>query len=182
MQRLFALVLALCLWLGFAPTASADVSNLVPCGDVPAFHQRLENSVRNQEARLKKYDANSDSAAIIRGRINQTKERFAGYEGMLCGPEGLPHLITDGRVNHWGEFQFPGLLFLYIAGFIGWSGRSYIRTVKNSDKPEYNEIQINVPLAIQCLIGGLLWPLAAVKELLSGELVEKEENIPVSPR
>jgi photosystem I subunit 3 len=182
MQRLFALVLIVCLWLGMAPPASADVAGLVPCGETPAFQQRLNNSVRGQEARLQKYDSNSDSAAMIKGRIERTRERFARYEGMLCGPEGLPRLITDGRPSHWSDFQYPGLLFLYLAGWLGWAGRSYIRAVKKSEYPEYSEIQINVPLAIQCFIGALLWPLAAVKEFLSGELIEKEENIPVSPR
>lgn len=182
MQRLFALMLAICLWLGFAPSASADVAGLVPCSDSPAFNERLNVAVKGQQERLKKYDAKSDSAAIIQGRIERTKARFAGYEKLLCGPEGLPHLVTDGRPAHFGEFQIPGLLFLYLAGWLGWAGRSYIQAVKKSDQPEQKEIHIDLPLAIQSFVGALFWPLAAAKEILSGEIQQDDTKIPVSPR
>lgn len=182
MRQLFALMLVFCLWLGFVPSASADVSGLVPCKEVPAFTQRLNNSVNGQQARLKKYDANSASAAIIKGRIDQTKKRFASYEAMLCGPEGLPRLIVDGRLSHAGDFIIPGLIFLYLAGWLGWSGRTYQIATKKGDSPELKEIQIDVPLAIQSFLTSLTWPLLAAKEILSGEIQEADNKIPVSPR
>lgn len=160
MQRLFALVLVLFLWAGFAPPASADVAGLTPCADTPAFQQRASNA-----------------------KTEQAKNRFAFYgDNLLCGPEGLPHLVVDGRLNHAGEFLIPSILFLYIAGLIGWSGRSYLISVRNEKEPEMNEIVIDVPRAIGIILSSLLWPLAAIKELLSGELVAKEEEIPISPR
>ncbi|HEY9748270.1 MAG TPA: Photosystem I reaction center subunit III [Allocoleopsis sp.] len=182
MPRLFALALIVCLWLGFTPAASADVSGLTPCRDTPAFNQRLSNSVRGQEARLQKYDANSSSAAIIHHRIDQTKDRFARYGDALCGPEGLPHLIVDGRLDHAGEFLIPSALFLLIAGWIGWVGRAYLQSVKKTDSPEMKEIIIDVPRAIGFMLTGFTWPLAALKEFTTGELTAKEEEIPVSPR
>jgi photosystem I subunit III len=182
MQRLFALALIVCLWLGFTPAASADVSGLTPCRETPAFTQRLNNLVRGQEARLQKYDANSDGAAIIKTRIDQAKNRFDRYGDALCGPEGLPHLIVDGRLDHAGDFLIPGVLFLFIAGWIGWVGRSYIQWAKKTDSPEQNEIIIDVPRAISFMLTGFTWPLAALKELTTGELTAKEEEIPVSPR
>jgi photosystem I subunit III len=160
MQRLFALVLVLFLWAGFAPPASADVSGLTPCADTPAFQQRASNA-----------------------KTEQAKKRFDFYgDNLLCGSEGLPHLVVDGRLNHAGEFLIPSILFLYIAGLIGWSGRSYIISVRNEKEPEMNEIVIDVPRALAIIASSLLWPLAAIKELLSGELVAKEEEIPISPR
>ncbi|MBD1871059.1 Photosystem I reaction center subunit III [Oculatella sp. FACHB-28] len=160
MQRLFALVLVLFLWAGFAPPASADVSGLTPCADTPAFQQRASNA-----------------------KTEQAKKRFDFYgDNLLCGPEGLPHLVVDGRLNHAGEFLIPGILFLYIAGLIGWSGRSYLISVRGEKDPEMNEVVIDVPRAIGIILSSLLWPLAAIKELLSGELVAKEEEIPISPR
>lgn len=160
MQRLFALVLVLFLWAGFAPPASADVAGLTPCADTPAFQQRASNA-----------------------KTEQAKNRFDFYgDNLLCGPEGLPHLVVDGRLNHAGEFLIPSILFLYIAGLIGWSGRSYIISVRREKEPEMNEIIIDVPRAIGIILSSLLWPLAAIKELLSGELVAKEEEIPISPR
>jgi photosystem I subunit 3 len=44
------------------------------------------------------------------------------------------------------------------------------------------EIMIDVPRALPIMLSGFTWPLAAIREILSGELVAKEEEIPVSPR
>jgi photosystem I subunit 3 len=160
MRRLFALALILFLWIGFVPSASAnDVSGLQRCADVPAFQQRANNA-----------------------RTPAAHDRFERYSNLLCGPEGLPHLVTDGRLSHAGEFTIPGLIFLYIAGLIGWSGRTYIIWARNQKEPELNEIVINVPKAVSIVLSSLLWPLLAVKEILSGELTAQETEIPVSPR
>jgi photosystem I subunit 3 len=157
MQRLFALVLVLFLGLGFANPQPAHAYNLTRCGDNPVFVQRMK-------------DSTSASA----------QRRFELYSDLLCGKDdGLPHLITDGNLAHAGEFTIPGILFLLITGWIGWAGRSYLQAVKKTGKPEENEIIINVPLAISCMLGAALWPLLAVKELLSGELTERDGNVPV---
>jgi photosystem I subunit 3 len=103
--------------------------------------------------------------------------------GLLCGADdGLPRLIVDGRLNHLGEFTIPGLLFLYLAGWLGWAGRNYLNKVRYSSNPEYREIMIDVPLAIQCFASALLWPAQAVKEILTGEIQEDDDKVPVSPR
>lgn len=51
--------------------------------------------------------------------------RFENYgkQGQLCGSDGLPHLIVSGDWRHGGEFITPGILFLYISG---WIGRSWL--------------------------------------------------------
>ncbi len=161
MRRLFALALVLCLFFGFAPSASADVAGLTPCGDSPAFLQRAEKA-----------------------RTPQAKARFQFYadSNVLCGSEGLPHLVVDGSLDHAGEFLIPSILFLYIAGWIGWVGRTYLIAVRKEKDTEMQEIIIDVPRALGIMLTGFTWPLAAVKELLSGELTAKEEEIPVSPR
>ena len=66
---------------------------------------------------------------------------------------------------------FQVLCSLYITGWIGWSGRSYLQFAKKTDKPNENEIIINVPVAIGMMSASFLWPLAAWKELVSGELL-----------
>ena len=33
---------------------------------------------------------------------------------LLCGTDGLPHLIADGRWSHSAEFITPGFIFIYI--------------------------------------------------------------------
>lgn len=166
MRRLFALVLVLGVWLTFMPSAHAQQANLVRCSDSPAFIQRA------QAARNTTPDPQSG------------EKRFERYAQAMCGPEGLPHLIVDGRLDRAGDFIIPSILFLYIAGWIGWVGRSYLIATKQkyANETEIKEVVIDVPLALSLMLSGFTWPLAAVKELLSGELTAKDEEIPISPR
>lgn len=161
MRRLFALLLLVFLWFNFAPAASADVAGLTPCGESKAFLQRAANA-----------------------KTPQAKARFENYANsqVLCGPEGLPHLVVDGRLSHAGEFLIPSILFLYIAGWIGWVGRSYLIAVRGGKDAEMKEIIIDVPLAIKCMLTGFAWPLAALQEFTTGKLTVADSKIPVSPR
>ncbi|KAL8268623.1 hypothetical protein R6Q59_002421, partial [Mikania micrantha] len=84
-----------------------------------------------------------------------------GKQGLLCGSDGLPHLIVSGDQRHWGEFITPGILFLYIAGWIGWVGRSYLIAIRDDKKPTQKEIIIDVPLASRLVFRGFSWPVAA---------------------
>jgi photosystem I subunit 3 len=164
MTRLFALLLAMTLWFNFAPPAQALGANLVPCKDSPAF-QELALNARNTTA-----DPESG------------KKRFERYSQALCGPEGYPHLIVDGSLSHAGDFLIPSILFLYIAGWIGWVGRAYLQAIKNGANAEQKEIQIDFSIALPIITSGFAWPAAAIKELLSGELTAKDSEITVSPR
>jgi photosystem I subunit III len=165
MQKLLALVFAFCLWFNFtAPASASEVAGLVVCSESPAFQQRAA-SARNTTD-----DPESG------------KKRFARYSQALCGPEGLPHLIVDGRLDRAGDFLIPGVLFLYIAGWIGWVGRAYIIAIKKGTNPEEKEIIIDLSLAISCMLGGFAWPAAALGEFTSGKLVAKDNEITVSPR
>lgn len=165
MRKLLALILAIGLWFNFAPAASADeVAGLVPCRESPAFQQRAKQ------------------ARPTVGDPSSAPNRMDRYANKLCGPDGLPRLIVDGRLSHADEFLIPGLIFLYIAGWIGWVGRAYLISVRKEKDSEQKEIFIDLPRALPIMLSGFTWPLAAVKELLSGELVAKETEIPVSPR
>ncbi|MFS8020778.1 putative photosystem I PsaF, reaction centre subunit III [Helianthus anomalus] len=95
-----------------------------------------------------------------------------GKQGLLCGSDGLPHLIVSGDQRHWGEFITPGILFLYIAGWIGWVGRSYLIAIRDEKKPTQKEIIIDVPLASRLVFRGFSWPVAAYREFLNGELID----------
>jgi len=160
MGRLLALILAVCLWIGFAAPASADFyANLTPCSENPGF--------------LAKAQAAS---------TDQAKARFERYSQALCGDDGLPHLIADGNIAHAGDFVIPGVMFLYIAGCIGWAGRIYLQAAKKGSNPEEKEIIIDVPVAVQSFLGAALWPLLALKEFTSGELLAKDNEVTVSPR
>lgn len=166
MRRLLALFFAVTLWFSCAAAASADdVAGLVPCKDSPAFQQRA-----------------ADAKNTV-GDPTSGEKRFQYYaDNFVCGAEGLPRIIADGSLEHADEFIIPGLLFLYIAGWIGWVGRAYLISVRKEANPEMKEIVIDVPRALKFMLTGFTWPLAAIKEFLSGELTAKEEEIPVSPR
>ncbi|MCC3408651.1 MAG: Photosystem I reaction center subunit III [Microcoleus sp. PH2017_10_PVI_O_A] len=162
MRRLFAAILVVSLWFSSATVASAY--NLVPCKDSPEFKELAKNA----------RSTNGDPASA--------KARFERYSQAMCGPEGYPHLIVDGSLDKAGDFLIPSVLFLYIAGWIGWVGRSYLQVTKKSATPEEKEIIIDVPLAIKCMLSGVLWPLAALTSITSGEMFAKDDEITVSPR
>jgi photosystem I subunit III len=192
MQRFFSLLLVFGLWMGIsfsaAPAAWADLSfdTLTPCGQNPAFRQQIQSQVDGYEARIAKFAPGSAPVLYLESKIKAANERYEKYANstLICGEDGLPHLITDGRLNHAGEFIIPGLAFLYIAGWIGWVGRAYVIAVRGLgyDKATSKEIIIDVPLAIKCMLSGFLWPLAAIKEFISGELVAPNSELTVSPR
>lgn len=171
--------------LFFCPLLSyADISGLQPCKDSPAFTKRLNNSVKKLEGRLSKYEPSTPPFLAIQKQIDKTKSRFDKYgrAGLLCGTDGLPHLVADGRWNHAGEFVFPGLLFIYITGWIGWVGRGYLQSVANTKKPIEKEIILDVPLALKFSASGFTWPLAVWQEFTSGKLLADNNDITVSPR
>ena len=78
--------------------------------------------------------------------------------------------------------QIPTVGFLYIAGYIGYVGRDYIKEVKKEKKPTQKEIIIDVPFAIKLAFQGVGWPFRAIQELRAGTLTEDDSKITVSPR
>jgi len=162
----------------------ADVAGLTPCNESAVFAKRLDASVRKLEGRVKKYEAGSPPALALEQQIERTKQRFDRYSksGLLCGNDGLPHLITDGRWSHSIEFVIPGIMFLYITGWIGWVGRKYIRTISNDVNATEKEIIIDVPLALKIMSTGFMWPVSACQEYVSGTLLADASDVTVSPR
>jgi|TARA_E500000178_G_C16987707_1_gene739167 photosystem I subunit 3 len=157
---------------------------LKKCSDSPNYIKRSNASVKKLEVRLKKYKAGSPPALAIEDQIVQTKNRFKKYadQGLVCGNDGLPHLIIAGDSKHFGEFIEPGLLFLYITGWIGYAGRNYLKTVSVLPDSAEKEIIIDVPLALKIMFSSYIWPINAWKEFKNGTFVAKTENITVSPR
>ncbi|KAI8535322.1 hypothetical protein RHMOL_Rhmol10G0165000 [Rhododendron molle] len=156
------------------PPALADISGLTPCKESKQFAKREKQQLKKLESSLKLYAPDSAPALAIKATMEKTKKRFDNYgkQGLLCGSDGLPHLIVSGDQRHWGEFITPGILFLYIAGWIGWVGRSYLIAIRDDKKPTQKEIIIDVPLASSLVFRGFSWPVAAYRELLNGELID----------
>ena len=185
MKRFNFLSFFFLLALAFMPNqAVADIGGLTKCSESPAFTKRLNTGVKKLEQRLTKYEADSPPALALEQQIERTKARFDKYgrSDLLCGTDGLPHLIADGRWSHAAEFIVPGVGFIYISGWIGWVGRKYVRAVSTTKNPAESEIIINVPLAIKIMTTGFNWPISAWQELISGDLIAPKDEITVSPR
>lgn len=109
--------------------------------------------------------------------MERTNKRFDNYanSGLLCGTDGLPHLIADPglavKYGHAGDVFIPTFGFLYFAGLLGHAGRIYLHAIKG-DKNQ--EIIINVPLAFSSFGKAFGWPMMVLGELKNGTLTEKE--------
>ena len=162
----------------------ADIGGLTKCSESPAFEKRLKASVKKLEQRISKYEADSPPALALQQQVERTQARFDKYSRseLLCGTDGLPHLIADGRWSHAAEFIMPGFGFIYISGWIGWVGRKYVRAVSTTKNPTESEIIINVPLALKIMTTGYIWPISAWQEFISNDLVAYDNEITVSPR
>jgi len=158
MKKILALILTVTILFAAAPTASAE-GILVKCKDSPAFLERVANYPDNYFF----------------------KEPDLAYSEYLpCGEDGLPHLVISFRNTL--DIAIAFSIFFYITGFVGWSGRSYLQLANQQKSPEQLEIFINLPLAIQSIFKGLVWPVLAIQELASGDLTAKDNEISVSPR
>ena len=185
MKRFNLIALLFAILVAFTPDqALADIGGLTKCSESPAFQKRLQRSVKKLEQRMLSYEADSPPALALKQQIERTNARFEKYSrsDLLCGTDGLPHLVADGRWSHAGEIIIPGLGFIYISGWIGWVGRKYVRAVSTTKNPAESEIIINVPLALKIMTTGYIWPISAWQELISGELVAPDNEVTVSPR
>ena len=164
--------------------AHAEFNNLTPCKDSPAFKKRLNAEVKKLENRLKFYTPESKEAKFLISEVEHTKSRFERYgnSSLLCGKEGLPRIIATGQWDHANEFVIPGILFLYITGWIGWVGRKYVQYAATTDNAFESEIIINVPVALAIMTSGYLWPVEAWKQFTSGDLLASDDDVTVSPR
>ncbi len=165
MKRLLAFILLVTVWFNFAPAAKADhLAHLTLCRDTPAFQEKS-----------KMYRNTTDDPRSGQNRAER-------YASALCGEDGYPHLIVDGRLSHMGDFLIPSILFLYITGWIGWAGRAYLIAIKDDKDAEMKEVVLDIPLAVSKMVAAVAWPLLALKEFTSGQLVVKNSEVPTSPR
>ena len=185
MKRVNLLTLLFAVLIALTPNqALAEIGGLTKCSESAEFTKRLNASVKKLEQRASQYEADSPPALALKQQVERTQARFDKYSRseLLCGADGLPHLVADGRWSHAAEFILPGFGFIYISGWIGWVGRKYLRAVSTSANPSESEIIINVPLALKIMTTGYIWPISAWQELISNDLVAVSEEITVSPR
>ena len=178
MKFFFSIITSVFLFLGITPIALAangpvlnadrasteyTASALTTCSENPKFIERASSASSQKDI-----------------------ARFERYGKAACGDDGLPHLIIGPPLEPWGallnrghegDLLIPGVLFIYIAGIIGWSGREYLIESKKTKNPADLEIIIDLDLARKCLIKGAQWPLLANKQGRNGDLREKDNNI-----
>jgi photosystem I subunit 3 len=160
------------------------LGSAAPCKEVPAFQDKKRDALQAVDEQIAKATIPVvPTFTIIPGitgsqslkqeweaKKASLQDKFARYEkpGVLCGvDDGNPRLIADGRLDHAGDFIIPSILFLYVAGALGWAGRDYLGKAKGDANLE---ILIDIPMALQSLLAGLLWPLQAIPQLISGSI------------
>ena len=181
MKFFFSFITSVLLIIGLAPSAFA-----------------AKGAVLNADRASTEYTASalqkcSENAKFMeRASAAKTQKditRFNRYGKALCGDDGLPHLIIGPPLEpfgallnrgHEGDLLIPGVLFIYIAGIIGWSGREYLIESKKTKDPADMEIIIDLKLARRCLVKGAQWPLLANRQGRNGDLREKDKNITVN--
>ena len=99
-------------------------------------------------------------------------------EGLRAFP--VYNELAGGKWDSVWELTIPALMFIYIAGCIGWAGRKYLIAVRDRKDAAMAEIIIDVKLAIRCILTSAIWPVEAHYEATNGRLTVT--NVTVSPR
>ena len=118
------------------------------------------------------------STAPVLGMIWITITSVMILEGLRAFP--VYNELAGGKWDSVWELTIPAMMFIYIAGCIGWAGRKYLITVRDRKNAAMSEIILDVRLAIRCILTSAIWPIEAHFEARSGNLTES--NVTVSPR
>ena len=118
------------------------------------------------------------SSAPVLGMIWITLTSVMILEGLRAFP--VYNELANGKWDSVWELTIPALMFIYIAGCIGWAGRTYLIKVRDRKDAAMAEIILDIRLAIRCILTSAIWPLEAHFEARSGELLEP--NVTISPR
>ena len=118
------------------------------------------------------------SSAPVLGMIWITLTSVMILEGLRAFP--VYNELANGKWDSVWELAIPALMFIYIAGCIGWAGRTYLIKVRDRKDAAMAEIILDVRLAIRCILTSAIWPVEAHFEARNGKLLES--NVTVSPR
>nr|AEJ72984.1 photosystem I subunit III [Karlodinium veneficum] len=178
-------------WSTGSDELSLQNSILLPCNILEGFiKKRIENFfdlIKNTRLSYSPFDlwsnvkisfSTKDFFNIEESQWNQIEESYANYidNGILCEKmDGLPRI----EITSLEEFIFPSIYFIYIAGCIGWAGRSYLNeiswgTIENRIEAEYI---INIPLATRVMFNSLWWLVLFLNELIFGKLISLDMSL-----
>jgi len=160
---------------GFPDKNGKFVAGLELCKDSKKFHKKIKEYIGKLEKRQKN---NLTPGGVVYKWFDMYKEmarkREVAYGERFCGKlDGLPRVIPMFTTNR-GSILYPTIMFLYTAGWIGWAGRSYLQRTQSSEK----ELQIDVPLALQCMASGFSWPVSAWQEITTGKMAVPDSELP----
>ena len=118
------------------------------------------------------------SSAPVLGMVWVTITSIMILEGLRAFP--VYNELANGKWDSVWELTVPAMMFIYIAGCIGWAGRKYLIIVRERKDAAMAEIILDVKLAIRCILTSAVWPVEAHYEATSGRLTVT--NVTVSPR
>jgi len=149
------------------------------CKDNKKFKKSQKNEVLKYERLQKKYKNNPFTVQRLDKMIADAKRRNEAYGDLLCGKrDGNPRTIANGEINVRRSVVLPGFAFLYIAGWIGWTGREYLLRTRSKEK----ELYIDLPLFAQCSASGFAWPVRSWIDIVNGKFTVPDEDLHYSGR
>lgn len=160
---------------GNFPAASWD-GYAVQCKDSKKYHKRAKERITKIEQRMAKIAP----GGLVYTWFEDLKQRAIKMETnwgeRWCDKDDGTPLVLPAITNERGSVVAPGLIFLYIAGWIGWAGRSYLQRTQCVEK----ELLIDLPLASMCMLSGFSWPVTAWQEIVDGKMTAADEDIPLA--
>ena len=175
---LLGFCLSVIVFAGFTPTANAAKGPVLNKDRAPTDFSAQPLTTCSENPRFQARAAEAKTPKDI--------ARFERYGKASCGDDGLPHLLIGPPIEpfgallnrgHEGDLLIPGVMFIYIAGIIGWAGREDLRFSKTQKNPAEYEIIIDTAVAWQCIKKGAAWPLHAHREGKNGDIRENDDNV-----
>ena len=170
-------------FIDISESGSVLSSFLKTCKDVEAYNNLKDINIRELNELFDSVSLNSSTYRKIQKIIKRTELRFEKYNNLTCDyNDGLPHIALESVAQ---QIIVPGLVFIYISGWIGWVGRKYVQYTNSIPDPNdhvFAEIIIDVPKALRIMFEGYKWPFDLAIELKTNKFFVSNEEIRQSPR
>jgi len=136
------------------------------CKDNKKYHKRFKDQLYKIQKKQKGFPDGTSVFVRLQQQVDILKLKEEVLGNRYCGlKDGFPRTIATGETDVRGSAVWPAAAFLYTAGWIGWSGRTYLMRTNSIDK----ELNIDVPLALTCMASGFSWPVQATQSVTSGD-------------
>eukprot|EP00930_Biecheleria_cincta_P043386 TRINITY_DN2979_c0_g1_i1.p1 TRINITY_DN2979_c0_g1~~TRINITY_DN2979_c0_g1_i1.p1 ORF type:complete len:267 (-),score=67.80 TRINITY_DN2979_c0_g1_i1:70-870(-) len=136
------------------------------CKDNKRYHKTFKDQLYKVQKKQKQFPDGSSSFVRLQQQVDLLKLKEEALGNRYCGlKDGIPRTIATGEIDVRGSAVWPAAVFLYTAGWIGWSGRTYLMRTNSMEK----ELYIDVPLALTCMASGFSWPVQATQSITSGD-------------